>query len=366
MSDQQLNPPYVEVGQPSFSSNLDLFTDPLLATGVEKCFYTELWPNAPLSDTSTTITFDLEGGPCYLDLVNSYVFLTIKVLNNDNSAIPAYTAEASVGTINAPLATCFRDLEIRVNDVGISSTYGTYAYTSMFQLLLNYSHSAIETKLSLMGFNRDTNPNENDAFGSISGFKERAARTALSANYSMMGPILGHYFHSINRYFMNMTKISWTWLKNTSDFCLKSNVNNANFKYSIQDMRMYIRKVQLYPSQLMKLENQLASQNAKYPLCHYYTKEITVPAAARFHHFTNILSSQFIPKRCILALVAQSNFIGEQSNSPFAFQPFNLTDAYFSSDNKRYPSQPFNLNFNAGTDQDWTRGYFSLFKMRKN
>ena len=55
--------PYSELGIPGGAASLDLFSNPLMSSGILRSFYTELLPNAPISNTSSTISFDLDASP---------------------------------------------------------------------------------------------------------------------------------------------------------------------------------------------------------------------------------------------------------------------------------------------------------------
>ena len=72
--------PYSEVGVPDAAAKLDLFSSPLVSSGVQRSFYHEILPNAPLSAVSTTITFDLDASPQYLDLAGSYYYIKLRII----------------------------------------------------------------------------------------------------------------------------------------------------------------------------------------------------------------------------------------------------------------------------------------------
>ena len=359
----QLALPYMEAGTPLVSANLDLFSKPYLQTGVERIYYQEILPNSPLSNSSNTISFEYSGDQAYLDLDDSFMMVQLKVTKEDGTNLDAYSNTHSVGTMNAPLYSLFKDLDIKVNDVSISNNLGTYTWSAMVNILMNYGQDFLETKASLAGFYRDKDPATTNTMTGATGFKQRAQLTQLSRPIRLIGPIMGHFFHSISRYFINMCKISWTFSKNTPAFFLKSgDTGTPGYKYEILEMKLYLKKVQLYPSTLMYLENRLASENFQYPTTVYYTKELTLPANSRSEIYPNVFNNPFRPKRCLVFFLEQTNFLGSYGTSPFKFSNFSVENVSFHFDNQVFPSQPFNLDFSNANEQDFAKGYLSLFK----
>ena len=359
----QISLPYTEPGVPSVSANLDLFSKPILQTGVDKVYYQEIHPNAPLSDSSNSISFDYAGDSCYLDLDDSYMMVQLKVTKADGTNMDALSKDHSCSTINAPLYSLFKDLDIKVSDTSISNNLGTFPWTSMVQILMNYGNDFLQTKASLFGFYRDSDPAVTEVMSGTSGFRERAKLTQLSRPIRLIGPIMGHYFHSISRYFINMCKISWTFTKNTPAFFLKSgDAGTPTYKYKIMDMRLMLKKILLYPSTNLYLENKLATEAMQYPTTVFYTKELTLPANSRSEIYPNVFSNPFMPKRCLVFFLDQTNFLGTYGTSPFKFQNFNLESLQFHYDNSSYPSQPQNLDLSDADNLDAAKGYLSLFQ----
>ena len=353
--------PYSELGIPGAAASLDLFSNPLMSSGILRSFYTELLPNAPISNTSSTISFDLDASPQMLDLTGSFYYIKFKVTNADGTDLAAFTATSSVGTVNAPAVTIFKDVILTMNGTQLSSNYGLYGISSMFQIYCNYGEDASKSLLQLTGYYSEADPDNLQGFQGVSGYHQRCDLLATSKSMSLIAPIFLPA-HQTERLFPSMLKCSWSFVKQSNEFFLKTNDTSKSYKYVIEDLRLYIKKVELYPSANLELEKRFANSNVKIPLNHFYTRDFTIPAAVRSYNFDNVFSSSFLPTKVLVALENQSNFTGSLGNSPLSFQPFNLTDLYFTVDNVRFPSIPYDLTFTpTSKTKDWSRGFFSLF-----
>ena len=355
--------PYTEVGVSQVHADLDLFSNPTLSTGIESSHLVTIYPNAPISNSSNSFSFDLYPDSNLIDLYNSLMSVTLKIVKaTDGTNIPAFTAAHNCGFINAPLYTIWKSCEVKINDIVVSSSYNTFGYASMFQLLLNYGADYAETKGPLFGFYRVKDPSVCNSFDSIGGYKDLNARVAESKSMTLCGPILGSYIFSISRLMLGMTKISLTFTKQPDEFVLKK-TGDRNYKYIIEDFKLHFKKVQLYPSSLLALEQRLSTTDAIYPTTHFFVKELSLPAQSRSEIFPNVFSSAFLPSRVILAVVNTTNFLGSFTTSPFDLTNANIEECYFTSDSRKFPNIDFNLNFST-TDKkaDHTYGYLSLFR----
>ena len=74
-----------------------------------------------------------------------------------------------------------------------------------------------------------------------------------------------------------MSRLSWTFSLNTPEFVLKSTNTVQAYKIEITNMQILLKNITLFPSVLMQLEKQLATESMKYPMTHFYTKEVTIP-----------------------------------------------------------------------------------------
>ena len=60
--------------------------------------------------------------------------------------------------------------------------------------------------------------------------------------------------------------MSLDFVKAGANFCLKSDKDKADFKYKITSMKLQLKKIKIYSSYKLELEQRLANEAAIYPL----------------------------------------------------------------------------------------------------
>lgn len=121
------------------SAALDIFSGPLVETAIERCYYSEIHPITPVSDTQSTVSFHVPSSEDFTDLSESWVSVKIKIdqINATTAAVTngaAQTATDSYGLLNQPAASLFSSVNVRLNDTLLSDSYATYPYLSYLQV----------------------------------------------------------------------------------------------------------------------------------------------------------------------------------------------------------------------------------------
>ena len=357
------------------SGSLDLFSTPFQETIIDNCYFTEIDPSTPLADSGNSIKFSIPSSQDFVDLAQSVVVLKVKITTSAGNDLPPFTwtdaqggppavpaAGTSVGFIQLPLTSLFSSVNFILNEQTLSDSFSTYPYVSYFQTVLNFSKDARDSRLQLLGFYEDSNPNVTRADpGAVSsGYKERAAATASSHVATYLGPVF-HSLFSQNRFLIPLMPFSLEWIKASPLFALKGNASGT-FIYKITSMKMLIRKVKILPSYKLDIEAKLEKQAAIYPIRHSYCKPFFIDAGDKQASFENIFQGKSIPAVCAVALVEQTNYRGTLGTSPFQFAHHSVSSLKISFDSFSYPTPtPFQPNFDSTTEGDWTRSYLSLF-----
>ena len=126
-------------------SELDIFSVPPTQTSIESGSYVEYNPISSITDGSP-IEFVISGsGQDYIDLVNTRLYVKLDVRKADNTAI---VAASQVGPVNLLLHSLFSEVDVKLNDVLITSTNNTYAYRAYLETLLTYGSESKTTQLS--------------------------------------------------------------------------------------------------------------------------------------------------------------------------------------------------------------------------
>ena len=70
-------------------------------------------------------------------------------------------------------------------------------------------------------------------------------------------------------------------------------------------------------------------------------------SAGRYEMTQNIFMDQ-VPRRVIVAMVANSAYVGDKAKSPFKFQPFDVRELAITAGGTTYPYAPYSMNFRTG------------------
>ena len=155
--------------------------------------------------------------------------------------------------------------------------------------------------------------------------------------------------------------MSLDFIKAGANFCLKSDKTNADFKFKITSMKLQLKKIKIYSSYKLELEQRLANEAAIYPLRHASVKPFFLDAKEKSSTFENIFQSRSIPSYCAVAIVTQEAYRGTQGTSPFDFAHHSLSSLKITIDGEVFPSiSPFTPNYDSETAPDWTQEYLAL------
>ena len=122
---------------------------------------------------------------------------------------------------------------------------------------------------------------------------------------------------------------------------------------------MVITHVKLVKYLQLKLESELLRTPASYILDIYSIKSFIIPKGQTVFSANDCFSQNFAPEQVVMGLQLLSKAVGEYSSSPFAYDLFDLQEAYLTFQEYNIPSIPFRFDFaNDGTA---LRPFLSLF-----
>lgn len=343
-------------------SELDLFTTPATQTSITRGQWIEYHPLSNITE-SGPIEFYVSGsGEEYLDLARTQLFVKAKIVKGDGSDIEATT---QVGPTNLFLHSLFSQVDVSLNERLISSSTNTYAYHAMLETLLNYGEEAKTSQLSMAMFFKDTpgkmdavNPLNADADANL-GLKARFAFTKSSNIVDMMGTVHSDIFFQ-QRLLLNGVNLRVKLNRAKNSFCLLSSGTNPNFKVTITEAILYVRKVKVAPSITLEHAAALKHATAKYPIRRVDCKVLTIPRGFGSFNPDNIFLGR-IPKRIVLGLVDTEAFNGSYTANPFNFKHHNLTQVGVYVDGEQIPRKPLSLKFDNAGGQNAIAGFQSLF-----
>jgi hypothetical protein len=107
--------------------------------------------------------------------------------------------------------------------------------------------------------------------------------------------------------------------------------------------KMYVKKVDLMDSLAFDINKKLELQPARYPLRKSSMRSIFI--SENRTEFNGSLWNDQVPKRVVLAMLSNSNFVGTQTSSPFDFRHFNVREISICASGVITPAAPYNLDF---------------------
>lgn len=338
-------------------SELDLFSVPPTQTSIESGAYVEYNPISSISD-GTPIEFVISGsGQDYIDLANTQIAVKVDITRANNQAIDD---TAQVSPINLLLQTLFCEVDIKLNDVLITSTNNTYAYRAYLETLLSYGSEAKATHLTSALYYKDTAGKMDDSNPIVdnanTGLVKRNSFFRTGATVEMIGRIHADLFYQ-QKYLPNDISLRIRLVRNKNEFCLMSSTPDQNYKIRIRECKLYARKIKLSPSVFVAHAKALETSNAKYPLRRVICKTFTVPRGNLDCSQENLFSGQ-LPTRIVLGCVDNDAFNGTYEKNPFNFKHFSLTQLRLYLDGQQQHVRPLHLNY---TTNQYLAGYMSLF-----
>lgn len=340
-------------------SELDLFTVPPTQTSIESANYVEYNPISTIND-GTPIEFVIGGsGQDYIDLANTQLFVTAKIVKADGTNIEN---ASEVGPVNLLLQSLFSEIDIKVNGSLITSCNNTYAYRSYLETLLSYGRDAKTSQLTGSLFYKDTatkfdtaNPAA-PAANSNAGLVKRQSFFRGGGQVELIGRIHADLFFQ-DKYLPNDISLRIRLVRNKDAFCLMSSTPDDNYKINISACKIYVRKVKLSPSVFVAHAKALEVGNAKYPIRRVVCKTFTVPRGNLDFSQENLFTGQ-LPTRLVLGCVDNDAYNGSYAKSPFNFKHFRMSQLKVFLDGQQQQIRPLELNY---ANNGYLAGYMTLF-----
>ena len=219
-----------------------------------------------------------------------------------------------------------------------------YSYRSFLETELNYEQAVKSGFLTSAGYYLDKPPEEVDTSDN-EGWKARSQMFQLSQVVEFMAPLHVDLFHQ-ERFLVNGIDLSLELHRHDDQFLLMSFEQAPSYKLQVQEMRWFVRKVELAKNISMAIESTLLKNSIRYPIRRVEVRAVQIDAGRRDTPTTNVFSGQ-LPRRLIIGLVESGSFHGSYSKSPFRFRHFDANSIYVTVGGDSYPPVPITMNFEA-------------------
>ena len=382
-------------------SPLEWFCIPPTQTAVEKTHnvdyqpLTAIRPNAPIEFYIPASTEE------YLDLKNSRLHVTCRIIKKDGSLCEA---DSVVAPINDLFNSLWSNMELFLNDRLISHSNNIHGYTSIISHLIHDSDESLISQRATRLIFKDTAGSLNSVSAKSSnqgnvingfniakdgtlvndagnqGLHQRYLHTRLSQEVMLSGGLRIDLFEQ-NRYLPNGISMKLRLNRQRDEFVLMSATDD--FKVEIMEAFLSIRKVKVSPGIALGHADALMQSPAKFPITRKECKVLAIPSGFQSFMKDNIFLGQ-LPKRLVIGMVQNTAFAGAVTTNPYSFDHFSVNFIQLYTDGEPVHSKPLKLNIGEGKylgafealsksfdkldgekstiikREDWPRGY-SLF-----
>lgn len=339
---------------PVSQSEADLFINAPTATDIETGYYTPCQPVSNIEDGSIRFHFHNDQQD-YIDLLHSYLVLTMKVENGDGSSL---TDEAEVAVSNNIGMTMFSQIDMYLQNTLVTHSSNTAHYRAYLESLLSYGRDAKSSQLSLGGWYTDYGGHFDSLSEDNDGFIKRKGLVAKSRPFQILTRL--HTDMCLQgRYLINGVYVELRFVRSPNALCLMAPADSG-YKLKLKDATFFLRKIKLSSATQLAHIKALdsASQLALYPLKRTEVKSFSIPMGSLSCTEENLYTGQ-LPRRLVFGLVESQAYEGRYHKNPFNFKNFGMTYACVYKNGVQIPSKPYTPDFTNGC---YAREYLSLFQ----
>jgi hypothetical protein len=336
--------------QESMSEKMNIFNVPSTDVSCEgKCTLVVSNKN-PLTDNVIYFEYDVGGGimtvPEGIELE-----VTGKIVKANGDNVPAMPTDswtaagitaakktalqaADVSPINQLLFSLFKYARVRVQDQYVECN--DFDMRAMLESIVNVKHGNDERNISQLCVSEyssnkgkhsaiPTHPKYNSTSGVlaniVSGSKEFQMRGKLPLD-----------FCNIKKFMLSRVPIGIELFFNEPSTYLFSSKDNADFKFSMTDCKLYVPYVRVNPS--LELANaDLLKQNkpAVYPFVSSVLRKYTVSSGNHLFQTEDLFQGK-VPMETLVCMVSSEDASSGYTHNPYSFQSFKLSEIKFKVD----------------------------------
>ena len=347
-------------------NSLALFQPPFLENSIQKEYWVEYNPMATISEQSV-IEFNIPGTSMdYIDLRKSKLSFEFRLLKPDGTPIvyelgddgkPSANCD-QVGSINFPLNTFFRQIDVSLNQKIVSPDVGVnHGYKTIIDMLLESSSDMINSQAQAGLFYKDTAGEMDDSayLGVNRGFLERAKFSRYGNVGRIEGPIYNDFMINQKRLLLNGVAVNIKLFQASNSFRLMS-PSDKNYRVVITNAIFKVCQVGINPNMILAHDQALAKTPAIYPFWKSDIKSFTVATGSQTFMIDNIYHGN-VPSKIIIGMVSNAAYSGNITLNPFNFLHKNVNYIEVSVDGNPVPHRPLKPNF---IGEDYLSSYLSL------
>jgi hypothetical protein len=295
--------------------------------------------------------FKIAANQCYFDLSRCYVLVELQIFREDSTkpeGLAVLAADDNVSVCQLIGHTLWKNCKVKINGQQMFESNSLMAYKSLFDFTLSFPQEVKDSYLGLAGYYVDDETSQT----SKGGFEKRKALFAGSRVAQLIAK-LNIDLCNQPRYLVNQCEVEIELQPNDSDFLIIAPIpadratdktySPPRYRLVVRDCRLYCRKLDLMESVSYDINKELEKKPAIYPLRRTSLRSVFI--TADHTHFTGPLWTDQVPKRVIIGLVANENFVGKQTSSPFQFNHNKVREITLTASGIRVPAVPYDLDF---------------------
>ncbi|KAL3117633.1 hypothetical protein niasHT_004298 [Heterodera trifolii] len=272
----------------------------------------------------------------YVDLSKIFVCTEFKLKKvADDGVVVDVPANAAVGLIQMPGATFIRNLKVHINQREVYDSNQLYSYKVFMDTELSYPVAAKEAYFGVAGYFRDSDPTKvND---------KRKKAVEESKSFQTISKLCADIFNQ-DLYMISNVEIDIELALQSDDFMIHQEAANRD-KYTLEvvDCRLIVKTVDLMDGLSLDIAKKLDLEPARYGIRKTLMKSLFI-TGGRYDFSANLFTEE-VPRRVIIGLVPNQNYIGHNQKNPFYFNHHNVRDIELTASGRTYPQFPYNLDY---------------------
>lgn len=319
----------------AITNALSIFDIPSTNVTVSSSAFREYLTLNPLTDIP--YHFKIHASTNYIDLSKCYLLMECRIKQRDNTgALVNLPAGANVSVCQLIGHSVWKNCRISINGTQVFEGNSLMAYKSIFDYELTYPLPAKLSYLTAAGYYKD-----GDQQTSGPGYNSRKSLFAESKTAQFMSK-LDVDLANQPKYLVNQCEIDIELLPNDSNFVIIKGGAEI-YHFEITGLKLYVKTLELADSLAYDINKKLELHPARYPMRKTSLKSLFIGEGHR--EFSACLWTDQVPRRVVFGLVSNKEYVGDQTTSPFNFQPYNLRNITITANGTNHPQAPYSLDF---------------------
>ena len=299
----------------------------------------------------------------YTDLSRTYLRLRARIVRNDGSPTVSPSDDApakpdpkidKVAFAQLPLSSCFRQVDIMLNQTLMSSQIGVNApYKAVLDHLVYKDREFLTSSAQSALFYYDTpghmNATDVASGGTNKGLLQRYEWSKDGSEIFVQGT-LPHDLSELQQYIPSNVEIKIKLLPSTDEFCLMSGQEQEGYKVDITDATLSVRFIEPNNPLILAHASSLETTPAIFNYMRSNIKSFTIPASLMTWSIDQLFANQ-IPAELLVCMVKSTAYTGRYTENPFNFAHHDLSYLEFSIEGTQRKTFVPDFDKNAFTDE---------------